>query len=85
MRVVVLFVTGLVVYLWGFVSYCLMAINWLVALITANRNRAIAEFIENWNSTVYCFARYISGMSNKRPFPFNKLEVIGKYENNSKN
>ena len=80
LRLAVLLVTGLVVYLWGYVSYFLMLINWIVALITGARNQAIAEFIENWTSTMYYFTKYLSGMSNERPFPFNKIKIIGKFE-----
>ncbi len=80
MRLAVFIVTGIIVYLWGYVSLFLIFVNWIWTLITGKRNQAIAEFNEHWGSTLYYFVRYMSGVSNERPFPFSKIKTISKFE-----
>ncbi|MAG24609.1 hypothetical protein CMI47_03425 [Candidatus Pacearchaeota archaeon] len=57
-----------------------MIIHWIVALVTAKRYEDLAHFIEHWNSEVYKFFRYLSGVSNAKPFPFSPLKKISKFE-----
>ena len=80
MRLLVFVVTGIILYFWGILSCVLMIINWLIMVFAGKRNQQISEFIEIWNSTMYSFIGYISGMSNNRPFPFNKLNLLGKFK-----
>lgn len=80
-RVVVLIVSGIIVVcLWSYIARVLMLVNWLVALITGKRNREIALFNEYWNTSLYQFVKYMSGVTNKRPFPFTPLKAMGKFE-----
>jgi hypothetical protein len=79
-RIIVLVVTGIVLYLWSYVAYFTIFINWLFALIVGRRSKDLGEFNEYWASAVYEFSRYISGVTNKRPFPFTELKKFGKFE-----
>jgi len=79
-RVVVLIISGIILYFWSYLSGVLVLINWLVALIAGYRHRGIAEFVEYWNTEVYKFSRYISGVSNVKPFPFTDVERMSKFE-----
>ncbi len=78
-RILVLIVTGIVLGVWGYVVFLLMLVNWLIALFAAKRNRGIAEFCEYWNTESYKFYKYLSGMTNERPFPFSELERFSKF------
>lgn len=80
MRLVVLIVTGIIVYLWGYVSLFLILVNWIWTLICGKRNQPIGGFVEKWGSTVYYFVHYVSGESNDRPFPFASIKSVGKFE-----
>lgn len=79
-RVLVLIVSGIILYVWAYLSYLLILINWLIALISGKRERGIAEFVEYWSSQVYLFFRYLSGLTNERPFPFENLKRISKFQ-----
>ncbi len=80
MRILIFIITGVIVYLWGYVSLFLILVNWILTLISGKRNQAIGEFVEKWSSTVYYFAHYVSGESNERPFPFTRIKSVGKFE-----
>lgn len=74
MRILVGIVSGIVLSLWKALIQVLGIIHWLIAVITGERNRGLAEFSEIWNTQVYIFLRYMTFVSNKRPFPFSPLE-----------
>ncbi len=74
MRIVVIFVSGLILSVWKFLIQILFVVNFLVTLVTGKRNRELAELCEIWNTQVYVFLRYITFVNNERPFPFVKLK-----------
>ncbi len=78
-RLLVLIVSGIVLWLWAYLACALIIINWLIAVIWNKRNKDIAEFTEYWNTESYKFYRYISGVTNQRPFPFTNVEKISKF------
>ncbi len=79
-RIVVCIVSGVILYVWAYLSYILIIVNWLIALISGKRNKDLAEFIEYWSTSLYMFMRYMSGLTNERPFPFKSLQRISKFE-----
>ncbi len=78
-RILVLIVSGIMLGLWGYLVIILSIINFLITLFTARRNKDIAEFCEYWNTTYYEFYRYLTFMSNKRPFPFSELKRMSRF------
>lgn len=74
MRVVVLIISGIILSIWKFLIKVLVFFHWIVAIITGKRYKDLSEFCEIWNTQVYIFLRYISFVSNKRPFPFRNIE-----------
>ena len=79
MRIVVLIVSGIILWAWGYLAWLLIVVHWIYTLIAGKRIRDIAEFIEIWNTQTYRLLNYISGMSNNRPFPFGNLSKISKF------
>lgn len=79
-RILVLIICGIISYVWGMLAGVLIIFNIIYTLIFGYRNKAIAEFLEYWNSFIYSVSKYLSGMTNKRPFPFSPLVIISKYE-----
>ncbi|MFC1700528.1 DUF4389 domain-containing protein [Patescibacteria group bacterium] len=73
MRIIITIVTGFILNLWKILITVLIFINLLITLFTNKRNKEIAEFCETWNTQLYIFLRYITFVSNERPFPFNKI------------
>lgn len=80
-RIAVLLISGIVLRIWAILAFVIMFINWIVALVTGKRNKSLAEFTEYWSSCTYEFFRYLSGMTNRRPFPFGRLRKLSKFEN----
>lgn len=79
MRVVVFFVSGLILIVWEALIEILCLANWIITLVTGARNKGLAEFSEYWNTEIYRFIRYMTAVTNERPFPFNELKRISKF------
>jgi sorbitol-specific phosphotransferase system component IIC len=81
MRILVGIISGLILGIWKALVQILAIVNWFIAIITAKRNKDLANFCEMWNTQVYIFLRYMTFVSNKRPFPFSPLEKsLSKFE-----
>ena len=57
----------------------LCVVHWLLVLISGKRNKDLAMFMEYWNTEVYRFIRYTTGVTNERPFPFTDMRRISKF------
>jgi hypothetical protein len=79
-RIVVLIVSGIILVAWHTIIKLLVFVNWIITVFSGKRNKELALFCEYWNTESYKFLRYMSFVSNKRPFPFSKLERISKFE-----
>jgi len=73
MRVVVGIISGIILGLWKVLIQILGIVHWVIAIITGKRNKDIAEFSEIWNTQIYIFLRYMTFVTNERPFPFESL------------
>ncbi len=74
MRIVVGIVSGIILSVWKALIQILVIVQWIIVIISGKRQKEIAEFSEIWNSQIYVFLRYMTFVSNKRPFPFDALE-----------
>jgi len=79
-RILVLIVSGIVLGIWKGLVCILVIINFFITLVAGKRNRDMADFCEYWNTEIYKFFHYITFVSNRRPFPFSKLEKMNKFE-----
>jgi len=73
MRIVVLIVSGIVFGVWRWFIVVLAIINWIYTLFAGKRMKELADLSEIWNTQMYTFMRYLTFVTNKRPFPFEKL------------
>ena len=73
MRIVVGIISGIILGLWKVLIQILGVVHWIIAIITGKRNKDIAEFSEIWNTQIYIFLRYMTFVTNQRPFPFESL------------
>jgi len=81
MRIVVLIVSGIVLSVWQYLILLFMFINFVYTLFAGKRLRQLAETSEVWNTQWYFFQRYVLFVSNRRPFPFTRLErSISRFE-----
>ena len=81
MRIPVGLISGLVLGIWKILVIFLVVFNFFVALFSGSRHRGMAEFCEIWNTQTYILLRYVTFVSNKRPFPFREIgKNISKFE-----
>ncbi|MFH1585372.1 MAG: DUF4389 domain-containing protein [archaeon] len=78
-RIIVLIVSGIILSLWKVLIQILAIVNWLITVFSGKRNRELAEFCEYWNSEMYKFVRYLTFVTNERPFPFSSMERFSKF------
>ncbi len=79
-RIIVLIISGTVLTFWKYLIVILAIINWFVAIFSGKRNKELALFSEYWNTETYKCRRYLTFMSNERPFPFTKLERMSRFK-----
>ncbi len=81
MRIVVGIISGIIFYFWSYVIIAFTIFNFLFTLIKGERSKEVAGLCEVYNTQIYTFYRYMTFVSNRRPFPFDKLEKdISKFE-----
>ena len=74
MRLLVLIVGGIILGIWEIVIDVVVVIHWIWVIITGKRVKGLARFCQIWNVNLYKFLKYVTFVSDKRPFPFGKLE-----------
>ena len=79
-RIIVLIVSGVILGVWKALISILAIVNWFIVIFSGKRNKELADFCEYWNTEIYKFVRYMTFVSNKRPFPFSSMERISKFE-----
>lgn len=79
-RILIAIVSGIILNVWKILIMILGAVNWISTLFTNKRNKNIAEFSEYFNTEIYRYAKYLTMVTNERPFPFSDLKKISKFE-----
>ena len=79
-RILVLIITGVILMVWKYLIFVLTIINLFIVLFSGRRSKDLALFCEYWNTEWYKFIRYMTFVSNKRPFPFTKMERMSKFK-----
>ena len=81
MRIVVGIVSGILLEIGKIILQLAAVVHWIVVMVSGKRHRGIANFSEIWNTQIYVYLRYMTFVSNQRPFPFNRLEKnMSKFE-----
>jgi hypothetical protein len=79
-RIIVAIVSGLILEMWSYLTGILMLIHWIIVVFSGKRNKEIALFCEYWNTETYRFMKYMTFVTNERPFPFTEMQRIGKFQ-----
>jgi len=79
-RIIVAIVSGILLSVWKILIQILAVINWFITIFTGKRNKDMADLSEYFNTEVYKYIRYLTFVSNKRPFPFSPIEKMSKFE-----
>ena len=78
-RIIVGIISGIILGLWKVIIIVLGIINWLITVFSGKRNKDIANFCEYWNTETYKYIRYLTFVTNTRPFPFTNAERMSKF------
>lgn len=78
-RILVAIISGIILHFWGCFILIIGVINWFIVVFSGKRNKELAELSEYWNTEKYKFFRYLTFVSNSRPFPFSKVEKMSKF------
>ncbi|PIN91947.1 hypothetical protein COU56_04375 [Candidatus Pacearchaeota archaeon CG10_big_fil_rev_8_21_14_0_10_31_9] len=79
-RIIVAIISGIILNVWKVIVCILSVLNWIVVVFSGKRNKGIANFCEYWNTETYKYIRYLTFVSNQRPFPFSDIERISQFE-----
>lgn len=79
-RILVFIITGIILGIWRYLIFVLFIIHWFITIFSGKRNKDLAELSEYWNSELYRYFRYLTFVSNERPFPFNNVVRISKFK-----
>lgn len=78
-RIIVMIISGIILKIWSSLVCIISVVHWLIVIFSGKRNKDLAMFSEYWNTETYKFIRYLTFVSNKRPFPFTSMERISKF------
>ncbi len=73
LRIVIGIVSGIVLGIWRWFIAILAVLHWIYVIFTGKRKKGFAELCETWNTQVYVYLRYLTFVTNERPFPFTEL------------
>jgi len=74
MRILVGIISGIILGIWKFLIQILGVVHWIMIIFSGKRNKGLADFSEIWNTQIYIYIRYMTFVTNKRPFPFSSIE-----------
>ena len=74
MRIIIGIISGIILGVWKSLVQIISIVHWFIVVVTGKRNKDLAEFVEIWNTQLYIYLKYMTFVTNIRPFPFNKLE-----------
>ena len=74
MRIIVGIVSGFMLEVWGFFIFCFAIVQFILVLIEGKKNKELLRMSEVYLVQIYTFVRYITFISNERPFPFADLK-----------
>jgi hypothetical protein len=79
-RIIVAVITGIILAVWRYFIFVFAIINWFITVFTGKRNSELAMFSEYFNTELYRFVRYLTFVSNERPFPFNEMQRMSEFK-----
>ena len=74
MRIPIAIVSGFILEVWGFFIFCFAIAQLIIVLIEGKKNKELLKMSQVYLIQVYTFVKYITFISNERPFPFGDLK-----------
>ncbi|HOF44159.1 MAG TPA: DUF4389 domain-containing protein [Candidatus Pacearchaeota archaeon] len=74
MRIPVFIISGIILYVWGFFIFCFAIAQFVLILFKGKREKELLKMSNIYLVQLHIFIRYVTFLSDKRPFPFGELE-----------
>ena len=73
MRIIIGIVSGIILGLWKALIIAVTIFHWFYVIFTEKRSAGLADFCNLWITQAYRYLRYMTFVTNSRPFPFSEL------------
>jgi len=74
MRIPVFILSGFILYVWGFFVLIFSLVQLVVLLTEGKKEKEFSHISSMFSNQIYIFFKYLTFLSNERPFPFRKLK-----------
>lgn len=74
MRIPIFIVSGFILHVWGFFIAIFALVQFILILVEKKKNKEILRMCGVYLVQIYIFVKYVTFLSDKRPFPFGELE-----------
>jgi hypothetical protein len=74
MRIPVFILLGVILYVWGFFILIFSLVQLVVLLIEGKKEKEFSHISSMFSNQIYTFFKYITFLSDERPFPFSKMK-----------
>jgi len=74
MRIPIFIVSGFILDVWGFFIAVFALVQLILLLVEKKSNKELLRMCNIYLIQLYIFVKYVTFLSDKRPFPFGDLE-----------
>ena len=74
MRIPVAIVSGIILKVWGFFILCFAIAQMVLILVEGKKEKELSKMCNIYLIQLYIFVKYLTFLSNERPFPFGDLK-----------
>ena len=74
MRIPIAIVSGIILELWGFLICCFAVVQLVIVLVEGKKNKDLLKMCRVYLVQLYSFVKYVTFITNERPFPFGDLK-----------
>ncbi|MFA5071454.1 MAG: DUF4389 domain-containing protein [Candidatus Pacearchaeota archaeon] len=74
MRIPVFILSGVILYVWGFFILIFALAQLVLLLVEGKKEKEFAHISFMFSNQIYTFFKYITFLSDERPFPFSKMK-----------
>jgi len=73
-RILVAIISGVIFYLWWYVTAFLIILNWIYTIFSGKHSTSISNFCNTWVEEAKRFLSYMVFYTDERPFPFTSMK-----------
>jgi hypothetical protein len=74
MRIPVFIVSATILKVWGFFILMFALVQFILIILKKKKEKEFLSMSTMFSEQVYCFMRYITFISEEKPFPFSKIK-----------